>query len=147
MYASTYPQDIAHVIDTFVITGAMDTLGKRIKQRREELGLDQVALANKVGMSQPNLAHLESGRNHRTKYLPEIARELGVTAEWLSTGGGELRIAVNNPLPEVTTSEAVRLLNLYEACDEESRTLMMRSAETLAELSQSRRRRIVGDKG
>lgn len=146
MNASTYPQYIPQVIDTFVITAAMDTLGKRIKRRREELELDQVQLAEKVGMSQPNLAHLESGRNQRTKYLSEIARALGVSAEWLSTGGeGGLHVAVNNPLPDVTGSEIVRLVNLYEACDESGRRLIMQSAETAANLSGARRGRIVGN--
>lgn len=79
-------QLIAHVIDTFVITPAMDDLGKRIRRRRESLGLDQVTLAKRAGISQPTLANLESGKNQKTRFLAEIARELNTTAEWLSSG-------------------------------------------------------------
>lgn len=81
-------QDIAQVIDIFVITPAMDSLGKRIKIRREEIGLDQIELARIAGVSQPTLANLESGKNKRTKFLPELARALRTSVEWLDTGIG-----------------------------------------------------------
>lgn len=80
---------IAQVIDGFVITEAMETLGQRIKRRREELGLDQIELARRAGISQPTLANLERGKNERTKFLSEIARELETTTEWLNSGKGE----------------------------------------------------------
>lgn len=57
----------------------MNSLGNKIKTRRQELGLDQVQLAKRAGISQPTLANLESGKNKRSKFLPEIAQALGMT--------------------------------------------------------------------
>jgi phage repressor protein C with HTH and peptisase S24 domain len=82
-------QSITHVIDNFVITLGMETLGPRIKRRREELGLDQSELAKKVGFSQPALAKLEAGKNARSRFVAEIARELKTSVEWLTTGADE----------------------------------------------------------
>lgn len=57
----------------------MNSLGNKIKTRRQELGLDQVQLAKRAGISQPTLANLESGKNKRSKFLPEIAQALGMS--------------------------------------------------------------------
>ncbi|MHA0112071.1 helix-turn-helix domain-containing protein, partial [Klebsiella pneumoniae] len=56
-----------------------NSLGNKIKTRRQELGLDQVQLAKSAGISQPTLANLESGKNKRSKFLPEIAQALGLS--------------------------------------------------------------------
>lgn len=82
-------QFIPQVIDGFVITPGMETLGQRIKRRREELLLDQVALAKRVGFSQPALSKLEDGKSERTRFLAELAKALNTSVEWLLTGKGE----------------------------------------------------------
>lgn len=61
-------------------------LKDRIHSRRLALGLSQQQLADKAGVSQVTIQHLESGRNATSKKLLEIARALGVTAEWLDSG-------------------------------------------------------------
>lgn len=63
-----------------------EMLKDRILERRTELGLSQAQLADKAGVSQVTIQHLESGRNSSSKKLLEIARALGVTAEWLASG-------------------------------------------------------------
>ena len=68
---------------------ALETLKDRILERRTALGLSQQQLANKAGVSQVTIQHLESGRNATSKKLLEIARALGVTAEWLASGNGQ----------------------------------------------------------
>lgn len=62
------------------------TLKDRIHARRVALGLSQQQLAEKAGVSQVTIQHLESGRNATSKKLVEIARALNVSAEWLDSG-------------------------------------------------------------
>lgn len=62
----------------------------RIFQRRTQLEMSQQALAEKAGVSQVTIQHLESGRNETSKKLVEIARALNVSAEWLANGGDDL---------------------------------------------------------
>ncbi|MDN7144131.1 LexA family transcriptional regulator [Pseudomonas sp. JQ170] len=62
------------------------TLKDRIYSRRVALGLSQQQLAEKAGVSQVTIQHLESGRNATSKKLVEIARALNVSAEWLDSG-------------------------------------------------------------
>jgi SOS-response transcriptional repressor LexA len=68
---------------------APEMLKDRILERRTALGLSQQQLADKAGVSQVTIQHLESGRNATSKKLLEIARALGVTAEWLASGNGQ----------------------------------------------------------
>lgn len=68
-----------------------EMLKDRILERRTALGLSQAQLAEKAGVSQVTIQHLESGRNSTSKKLLEIARALGVTAEWLASGQGSQR--------------------------------------------------------
>lgn len=66
---------------------AAKTLGQRVKERRTALGLSQPQLAKRVGgISQQAIQQLEKGGTSR--YLVDIARALGVTAEWLQDGHG-----------------------------------------------------------
>lgn len=72
-----------------------EMLKDRILERRTALGLSQAQLAEKSGVSQVTIQHLESGRNSTSKKLLDIARALGVTAEWLASGEGPRREASN----------------------------------------------------
>ncbi|CAH0646731.1 LexA family transcriptional regulator [Pseudomonas juntendi] len=72
-----------------------EMLKDRILERRTALGLSQAQLAEKSGVSQVTIQHLESGRNSTSKKLLEIARALGVTAEWLASGQSAQREASN----------------------------------------------------
>ncbi|WP_241509672.1 LexA family protein [Pseudomonas ovata] len=63
-----------------------ETLKDRVFKTREARGLSQQQLADKAGVSQVTIQHLESGRNATSKKMVEIAQALGVSAEWLMTG-------------------------------------------------------------
>lgn len=76
-----------------ILTGSryissMDTLGKRIKQRRNDLKMDRKDLAELVGMSYGALADIENGKANTTKYLSGLARHLRCNIDWLDTGEG-----------------------------------------------------------
>ncbi len=64
-----------------------ETLQHRMLERRTKLDLSQQQLADRSGVSQVTIQHLESGRNRTSKKLVDIARALGVSAEWLLNGG------------------------------------------------------------
>lgn len=64
------------------------SLGARIRGLREAKGLRQVDLAEKVGLKGQGLYRIEVGdvENPRLEVLASLARELGVTTDFLITG-------------------------------------------------------------
>lgn len=68
---------------------SMDTIGKRVRARRLELGLTQVQLARKAGMKQGTISDLERGRNDSTMELIGLSGALNCRPEWLRTGKGD----------------------------------------------------------
>lgn len=69
----------------------MTFIGKRVKERREELGMSQSVLAKRIGVSGPSLSQLESGKIKRSRRLNKLAAALKVTPEWLEGGTEEAR--------------------------------------------------------
>lgn len=73
----------------------MNTLRERLiwarTQRSERDGREftQTDLADKAGVTQGNIAHLESGRTQTSRNIAAIAEALGVDVTWLSQGKGE----------------------------------------------------------
>jgi transcriptional regulator with XRE-family HTH domain len=67
-------------------------IGKRIKQARLQVGLQQFEVAKRCGVSRAAVSNWENGQGIRSQKLIEYARVVGVPAEWLITGG---RIAAN----------------------------------------------------
>lgn len=64
----------------------MATIGERIRQRRQELGLSQRELASE-GVSYAYISRLEANeRQPSTKALRKLAPKLDVTVHWLETG-------------------------------------------------------------
>jgi phage repressor protein C with HTH and peptisase S24 domain len=55
---------------------------------RTERGWSQAELARRVGVRQNTIAAIETGATVRTKYLPQIARALGVTVDELDPPDG-----------------------------------------------------------
>ena len=52
--------------------------GEIIRRRREELGLSQAQLGNRVGISQPAIRKIEAGDSRHSKFLPKIAQVLAI---------------------------------------------------------------------
>lgn len=63
----------------------MTTVNQRVKKIREDKGLSQTHVAKKVGLTQPTLSAFENG-NGSTTVLPQIAKVLGVSVDYLLTG-------------------------------------------------------------
>lgn len=62
------------------------SIGKRIAQARHELGMSQLELARRVGMSQTGIASIENGKAKRTLKIAEIAQALGKRVEYFLVG-------------------------------------------------------------
>ena len=62
------------------------TVGQRLRAARLLIGLSQSQVAEKAGVSQVSIQHLETGRNQHSRHLVNIATAIGVRPEWLMTG-------------------------------------------------------------
>lgn len=61
------------------------SIGQNIRKRREELGLHQLELAERVGVSQAMIVHIEKGRKMPSIPLfADIAKALRCTMDELS---------------------------------------------------------------
>lgn len=73
----------------------MNTLRERLiwaraqKAERDGAEFTQADLAERAGVTQGNIAHLESGRTQTSRKITEIADALGVSVAWLSQGKGD----------------------------------------------------------
>ena len=68
------------------MSAPVSDLAFRLKTRRKELGLSQIKLARRLGISQSAIALLESGRNQTTTKIFELAEALETTPNWLLKG-------------------------------------------------------------
>ena len=62
------------------------SLGSRVREAREAAGLSQQELAIAVGIKQPSVQAIESGRAKGTKHIVAIAQVTGRSPEWLAMG-------------------------------------------------------------
>ncbi|MXO64873.1 XRE family transcriptional regulator [Altericroceibacterium endophyticum] len=60
------------------------TVGDRIRERLEALEMSGAELARRVGVKQPTISALISGKTRSSSYLHVIARELKTTPEYLT---------------------------------------------------------------
>ncbi|WP_272684670.1 helix-turn-helix domain-containing protein [Providencia sp. PROV130] len=86
------------------------SLSERLKSAMKNSGFTQASLAEAVGMAQSSVWKLVSGEASSSRRLVDIARVLGVDAEWLQHGG-DTETARNKALPpfEVMTGKYAEL--------------------------------------
>lgn len=65
-------------------------MGERIRQRLGELAQTQRWLADSIGSSQQTVQNLISRNSSSSRYLPQIAKALGVNELWLASGEGAM---------------------------------------------------------
>lgn len=100
----------------------MNTIGDRIKQRREALGLSQAQLAKLAKCSQGTIGNLEKGHRENPRNLLDIAKALGVLPDWLASGKGEMYASstarTTQPVEPTTTDASSVLAQLSKLlCD------------------------------
>ena len=119
----------------------METMSGRLKYARESLlGISQPELARRAGISQSFIGALESVNQQNSKYLPEIAHALGVSAYWLKTGKGktpskedlykiEPAREFNAKEPNLVSQEDQRILDLLHRIPDAERKAMLAMLE------------------
>lgn len=101
-----------------------DTVGKRLKKARKYAGMTQIELANTIDARQGAISDLENGRNSTSTKLVQMALVLGVNAEWLSTGVGEMVTATNDK--SIVMPYTIPVLSLTKALD-----ILVKNDETI----------------
>lgn len=64
----------------------MERFGDRVAEAREAMGIGQSELARRVGVSPQAIQAIEANKAAGSVHIVKIARELGVTPEWLDDG-------------------------------------------------------------
>ena len=85
-----------------VLVGIDMNLPSRLRAAGEAAGLPQPEVAAAIGCSNGAYAAWELGRNRtiKSRYLPALINVLGVRAEWLLSGEGEMKPAMPEELIE-----------------------------------------------
>ncbi|HOP19737.1 MAG TPA: helix-turn-helix domain-containing protein [Amphiplicatus sp.] len=69
------------------LPSGLSSIGDRIRQARKAAGLNQAALAARVGVTQPAVANWESGvHDPRRMMLAKLAEALSTPLDWLAEG-------------------------------------------------------------
>lgn len=85
------------------------TMGERIRDRLEALGMSQAELARRVGISQPSVNHLIKRGATGSSHLHKIARELETTPAYLT---GEIDDPSAGALPAPTPAMIAEQLGM-----------------------------------
>ncbi|SFO10810.1 helix-turn-helix domain-containing protein [Xenorhabdus japonica] len=64
----------------------METISKRLKNRRYELNMTQAQLAELSGTRQQSIQRIEAGITKRPRFILEIAKALDCDPLWLQYG-------------------------------------------------------------
>ncbi|MFZ7141594.1 XRE family transcriptional regulator [Avibacterium avium] len=73
----------------------MNSLAERLDYAMKVSGKTQVELGLDVGVSQTAIGKILNGKTLNPRYLLKLAKALNVSADWLSTGDGEMAL---NPI-------------------------------------------------
>jgi transcriptional regulator with XRE-family HTH domain len=87
----------------------METLAKRARGRRLELGLNQATLAEMSGLKQSDISKIENGLILKTTGLVALAKALRCEPQWLATGEGDMVSANVWPFALLTPDDVRRL--------------------------------------
>lgn len=104
-------------------------LNERLKELRAALGISQVALARRVGVTRAAISRLESGSNGFTnQMIKSICREFSVNKEWFITGNGDMFVFsgsedIKESLIEyINSTDDTFTLNLFAAIAKRTQT-------------------------
>lgn len=62
-------------------------VGLRIAEARSMINMSQKELAHRCNLSQVAVCKMETGQTLRSRYFPQIAKQLRVSVDWLLNGG------------------------------------------------------------
>lgn len=107
------------------------TIGKRIKERREELGIEVSEVAKHCGVSDKAAYAWESGSSKTLKpaNLVAVAEFLKLRIKWLAIGQGPRERVID--IEELDPEEAA-LVEAYRLLDRKEQIAMKTTVESLA---------------
>lgn len=86
-------------------------IGKKLREAREEMGLEQKDIAQELGIGESAYGHIESGRSSiKAEYLIQLPKIFNKPLSWF--------VGENVELTNLTTNEQY-LLELYRALPDE----------------------------
>lgn len=88
------------------------TLAGRVHERMTYLDINQEELAEKVGISQPSVQRILSGKTLNPKKIIEISKVLKVSPEWLATGD-DVKVTVKEDAPTYEVKRVTQDENSY----------------------------------
>jgi transcriptional regulator with XRE-family HTH domain len=119
--------------DTSEEDGAYATMGARLRQAREFLGVSQEAVAEALGVPRASISAMESGRRKVSSLeLRDLSRLYKRPLDWFYDGGKE-------PIPEDETVTA--LFRATKHLNQEDKEQVLRFAEFLKGAGQAPARR------
>ncbi|HFS6894444.1 TPA: XRE family transcriptional regulator [Morganella morganii] len=83
------------------------TFTERLNLAMKMRGFTQSSLGDAVGMAQPSIWKLTSGRAHSSRKAVEIAHALNVDPVWLATGEGVAPDFLNNHAPDGVPMDSI----------------------------------------
>ena len=111
----------------------MTTIGDRIRQRMKGFGMNQIELAEKIGVKGPSLNDIISGKTKapRPTTLMKLAEMLETNAQWLLTGEG-------TPDKRDVVVSDVQAVYQFERLDDVHRDMVKAMIQTLSNMEQAK---------
>ncbi len=98
----------------------LSSFGRRLKEARKASGMSQVELAPLIGLAKDSVSRYERGEvSPNAELVMLLAVSLGVSADWLLTGEGEMRRTRQGVMPNLDESERCWLGWLRDLDDEQ----------------------------
>lgn len=102
------------------------TVAQRLKYARTEKGWNQARLAVAADVSPGTIGNIESGARQSKGSLPQIAKALGISHDWLALNSGEMKpkadAAPPGALPQPNlrpSSQAALLASLFDRLEDD----------------------------
>jgi len=105
-----------------------EEFARRVRERREELGLSQKDMQDLLGLSQTTYNNVETGKVGRPGFMAELVHYLATSPQWLWYG--EPPKEVGSPVDY--SQSLARLYELIEKIDPEKHPILMRVVEKMA---------------
>lgn len=97
----------------------MSAIGTRIKERRRDVKMTQLDIAQRIGVSKVAVSQWENETSQPNgENLLALANALGVTPQWLLTGRGDTPAMLPNVSPTPPSEQTLTLM--VKVCDSDN---------------------------
>jgi transcriptional regulator with XRE-family HTH domain len=110
--------------------GRQTVTGERVEAALAVAGIGQAELARRVGVTPGAINQIVTGLTRRSRLLPDIARELRVTVDWLK---GETDDPQQEAQQDLLTSQEQRLIDIYRQLPKKDRAALKMLIERMGD--------------